>query len=220
MPNRYVFADEAGCFTFKRQTGASKYFLLCTLTTDDCSLSHELLHIRRELCAAGEQDRLKLHATSDSQATRDCVFGALAKHKFRVDATILEKSKAEPQTCTSDATFYRYAWFYHFKHVGKLILPGADKLLITAAALGHKRTRAAFKAAVNNTVQQIISRERWEVCFMDSSMDPLLWAADYCAWAIQRKWESNGADDRSHKFIAHAIKSEFELWKSGKTHYY
>ena len=220
MPNRYVFADEAGCFTFKRQTGASKYFSLCTLTTDDCLLSHELLHIRRELCAAGECERLKLHATSDSQTTRDRVFAALVKHKFRIDATILEKSKAEPQTRTSDATFYRYAWFYHFRHIGKLILPGADKLLITAAALGHKKTRAAFKAAVNNTAQQIIPRDKWEVSFLDSSMDPLLWAADYCAWAIQRKWESNGVDGRSHKLIAHAINSEFDLWKSGTKHYY
>jgi hypothetical protein len=154
MPNRYLFADEAGCFTFKRKAGASRYFLLCTLTTDDCSFSRELLDIRRDLCAGGESERTKLHATSDSQATRDRVFEVLAQHEFRVDATILEKSKAQPQTRTSDAMFYQYAWYYHFKHIGPLILPGADKLLITAAALGQTKTKAAFKNAVNNTVQQ------------------------------------------------------------------
>jgi hypothetical protein len=52
------------------------------------------------------------------QATRDAVFAILGKHEFRIDATILEKSNAQPQTRTSEATFYRYAWFYHFKHVG------------------------------------------------------------------------------------------------------
>jgi Protein of unknown function (DUF3800) len=218
MPTRFIFADEAGCFTFRRVQGASRYFLLCTLTTDDCSLSTELLEIRRDLCASGEPDRNKLHAASDQQATRDRVFGVLAKHKFRVDATILEKSKAQPQTRTSEARFYQYAWYYHFKHVGPRILLGVDKLLITAAALGHNKTRAAFKNAVNNTVQQAVPREMWEVCFIESAMDPLLWAADYCAWAIQRKWEM--ADDRSHKLIAHAIASEFDLWEVGNTHYY
>jgi hypothetical protein len=131
---------------------------------------------------------------------------------------LLEKSKAQPQTRISDATFYQYAWYYHFKHVGPRILKDADKLLITAAALGHKKTKAAFKNAVNNTVQQIASRDKWEIAFMDSALDPMLWAVDYCAWAIQRKWEAN--DVRSYELIANAISTEFDLWKMGQTRYY
>jgi hypothetical protein len=91
---KFQFADEAGCFTFKTKQGASKYFMLCSLCTDDCSLSHDLLHIRRELIAAGDTDRDKLHATSDAQHTRDAVFKVLEKHSFRLDITLLEKSKA------------------------------------------------------------------------------------------------------------------------------
>jgi len=207
MPYRYVFADEAGDFTFKKIKGASKYFVLCTLSTDDCSLASDLLNIRRELAIAGDSERDKLHATSDLQSTRDRVFATLAKHEFRVDATILEKSKAQPQTRTDDPTFYRYAWFYHFQFIGPQILKGVDKLLITTAALGHKKTRAAFKLGVNNIVQQTASRERWECSFMDSSKEPLLWAADYCAWAIQRKWESNGEDKRSFDLIAKKLQA-------------
>lgn len=218
MSVRYVFADEAGDFTFKSKKGASKYFLLCTLTTDDCAISHELLHIRRSLCADGDTERIQLHASEDSQATRNTVFEALRNHQFRVDTTLLEKSKAQPQTRTSDAVFYQYAWYYHFKHIGPRILKDTDKLLITAAALGHKRTRAAFKNAVNNTLQQTTAREKWEICFIDSALDPMLWAADYCAWAIQRRWEAN--DLRSHALIAHTISTEYDLWKTGTTVYY
>jgi hypothetical protein len=162
---RFVFADEAGCFTFKRQKGASNYFLLCTIATDDCSLSNDLLTIRRNLAAANEPDRDKLHATSDSQVVRDQVFEALAAHEFRVDATILEKCKAQPQTRTSDAVFYRYAWWYHFKHVGPALLKDADKLFITAAALGTNKTRAAFKNALNNAIQQICLAKNGNVRF-------------------------------------------------------
>lgn len=142
----------------------------------------------------------------------------MEKHDFRVDATILEKSKAFPQTRTSDPVFYQYAWYYHLKHVLPILLKDTDKLLITAAALGSKRTRAAFKSAVNNTAQQIAARDKWEVSFLDSAKDPLLWAADYCAWAIQRKWEMG--DHKSHLLLAPKIKTEFDLWEVGTKHHY
>jgi Protein of unknown function (DUF3800) len=218
MANRYVFADEAGCFTFKKRDGASKYFLLCTVTTDDCTLSHEPLHLRRELAVAGDCERDKLHATGDPQAVRDQVYKLLEPHDFRIDATILEKSKAQPQTRVSEATFYQYAWFYHFKHIAPIISRGADKLLITAAALGTNKNRAAFKQAVNNTVQQVMLRQKWEVSFMESAKDPFLWVSDYCAWAIQRKIERN--DSRSYVLLAGKLKTEFELWEHGTKHYY
>lgn len=216
--DHFVFADEAGCFTFKRQKGASTYFLLCTLTTDDCGMSKDLLSIRRSLQLGGDTERNKLHATSDPQEVRDEVYKVMAAHQFRVDATILQKCKAQPHTREDEPTFYRYAWYYHFKNVGPRLLKHADKLMITAAALGSKRTKAAFKQAVNNTVQQITPRSQWEIAFMESSEDPMLWAADYCAWAIQRKWEIG--DDRSHVLISNKIRSEYDLWRHGKVEYY
>lgn len=218
MTTKFVFADEAGCFTFKRKDGASKYFLLCTLSTYSCTPSTALLNVRRDLCANGYPDCDKLHATTDLQQTRDSVFGILKSHMFRVDATILEKSKAQPQTRINEPTFYKYAWFYHFKHVAPLLLRNTEKIHITAAAIGSKKTKAAFKLALNNTIQQLIPREKWECSFMDSAKDPMLWATDYCAWAIQRKWELG--DDRSHKLISENISTEYDLWSVGTKHYY
>lgn len=192
--------------------------MICTLSTEDCTLAADLLSLRRELIAAGESERNKLHATTDSQPVRDRVFEILGDHKFRVDTTLLEKSKAQPQTRLDEPTFYQYAWYYHFKHIGQQIMRGADKTLIMAAALGSKRTRAAFKQAVNNTIQQIVPRDRWEVGFMESSQEPMLWAADYCAWAVQRKWERE--DLRSYSLIEKKISTEFDLWKHGVRHFY
>lgn len=218
MPEKLVFADEAGCFTFKRKNGASRYFILCSATMSECTMSNELLSIRRRLVAKGEADRDKLHATSDSQSTRDEVFSVLAKYDFRVDCTILEKAKAQPQTRVDEPTFYKYAWFFHLKHVAPKLLSDGSKLLITAAALGTKKTKAVFKEAVNNSVQQVAPRDRWEVAFLDSAKDPGLWVADYCAWAIQRKWEVG--DERSYALIADRIHTEFDLWKRGEQTYY
>ncbi|WP_445464277.1 hypothetical protein [Faunimonas sp. B44] len=91
-------------------------------------------------------------------------------------------------------------------------------MLVTTAALGTKKTRAAFKQAVNNTIQQVAKRDRWEACFHDSAKDPYLWVSDYCAWAIQRKWEMD--DPRAYNLIADKVRTEYDLWAVGTRHFY
>ena len=218
MTEKFVFADEAGCFAFKRGPGASRYFILCTLAVEHCDMGGELLDLRRRLSLRGDIERDKLHASEDAQHVRDAVFEILKSYSFRIDATVLEKSKAHSDIRGEDATFYRHAWYCHFKSVGPLLLQEADKLLITAASLGTRKTKASFKVALNNAVQATTLRSRWEASFLDSSMDPMLWAADYCAWAIQRKWER--ADQRSHDLIADKISSEVDLWRLNDEHQY
>lgn len=223
MQNAYIFSDEAGCFTFKRRKegrkdGPSDYFIITTVTAATWRIGDDLLHIRRDLCLNGQPERDKLHATSDLQEVRNEVFAILAKQDFRIDATILKKSKAQPQTRLTDDRFYKTAWFYHFRHVGPKIAKHVDKMLITAAALGTKKTRAAFKEAVNETVQQTLPRNRWEVSFHESCKDPLLWVADYCSWAIQKRWEQG--DERSYALIKDKIKTEFDLFEPGLKEYY
>jgi hypothetical protein len=43
-------------------------------------------------------------------------------------------------------------------------------------------------------------------CVLANASDPCLWAADYCTWAIQRKWERR--DERAYELIAAAVASE------------
>jgi hypothetical protein len=45
-----------------------------------------------------------------------------------------------------------------------------------------------------------------------------LQVADYCNWAIYRKWEN--LDTRSYKLIEGAVRSEFDIFQAGTTFYY
>ena len=160
-----------------------------------------------------------LHATTDSQAVRDRVFSLISGNAIRIDATILEKSKAEPQLRISDDRFYKYAWYYHFKNVAPKIVKPADELLICAASLGTKKKCSVFRDAINDVVRQSISpTTNWKTAFWPASSDPCLQIADYCAWAIQRKWE--GGDTRSYDLIKGKIIREYDLFARGTTHYY
>jgi len=69
-------------------------------------------------------------------------------------------------------------------------------------------------------MKQTLRVKRWKTDFMPCAADPCLQVADYCAWAVQRKWESGGQDIRSYDLIKDRITYEYDLWGKGNTHYY
>lgn len=218
MPDTFIFADEAGCFAFQRQQGASRYFILCTIATDSCQVGTDLLSLRRRLAWEGADLGDCFHACTDKQAVRDAVFETILPHKFTVQATVMEKSKAQPQVRESRPTFYKYGWYYHFRYgTGGLMLPNSEAL-ITAASIGTKKERLSFTGAVDSVMRQTLRAKTWRTDFWPSGADPCLQVADYCAWAIQRKWERG--DARSYDLIKDRITYEYDLWAHGQTHYY
>lgn len=218
MPRRFIFADEAGCFTFNRGHNVSRYFIVCTVTMPSCEVAANLLDLRREMAWGKLPVKDHFHATEDKQAVRDAVFSMLADHKFRVQATIMEKSKAQPQVRESAQRFYQYGWLYHFRHSLARYIKPDDELLIVAASVATKKRQRAFTDAVNDVVQQHLPRKQWATAFWPCANDPCLQVADYCTWAIQRKWERG--DLRSYDLIKGRITYEYDLWQRGTRHYY
>ncbi|MEE2565602.1 DUF3800 domain-containing protein [Hyphobacterium marinum] len=218
MPNKYVFADESGCLAFKREGNASKYFICATATMDSCDIAKALLDLRRGLAWDGAELGDFFHASTDRQLVRDAVFSELLRHDFTIQATIMEKSKAQPQVRASDARFYQYGWLYHFRHGVTPQLTHASEPLITTASIGTKKQRAAFESAVNDVLRQTVKCARWDTDFCPAHADPCLQVADYAAWAIQRKYERD--DTRSYDLIRDRITYEYDLWHRGSVHYY
>jgi hypothetical protein len=218
MPCAYLFGDEAGDFKFERTEAASRYFIICTLRTTRCDLGADLHDLRRRMLLRGVNVGPEFHATSNPWPIRREVFNLLSQHEFRVDVTLLEKSKARLVTRPNEATFYQYAWYYHAKFVLPHPSNRGHDLLVTAAALETKSGKAAFKEAFNKVVQQVVPETTWATDFPLSVAEPCLQAADYCAWAIQRKWEAGKLD--AYRLIADKVASEFDLWSGGNTHHY
>ncbi|MDX0849367.1 DUF3800 domain-containing protein [Sinorhizobium medicae] len=218
MVERYLFADEAGCFTFNREQNVSRYFIICTVTTESLEISAALNKLRHRLIWEKKEVGDYFHATVQKQETRDRVFEAMLEHKFRVQATICEKAKAQPQVRVDKARFYKYPWYYHFKHGIARYIPEDTELLVTTASIGTKRERATFTNSLADVMAQTVKKGKWAVDFRPSQSDPCLQLADYCAWAIQRKWERG--DTKSYDLISDRITYEYELWKHGTKLYY
>jgi hypothetical protein len=218
MADKYVFADEAGNLDFSTNRGASRYFILATATIDDPIIGNHLLQFRRDLAWDGQLLDRPLHATDDDHGVRLAVLNGLAQWPIRVDATILEKRKAQPSIRPTDARFYQTAWYLHFKYVAPRIVAAGDRMLVTAASLGTKKKAGTFHAAVERVVQQVSPTVAFQVSSWPAASDPCLQIADYCTWAIQRKWE--GGDDTYHAILAPRIQSEFEVFQVGQIYYY
>lgn len=67
-------------------------------------------------------------------------------------------------------------------------------------------------------VFQVSPVASYRVAFWPAETDPCLQVADYCTWALQRKWERG--DERSYELIRAKIRSEYDVWKTGTTYYY
>jgi hypothetical protein len=183
---------------------------------DDCSSGDALAHLRRELTWQGIDVSQPFHACDDTPAVRSAVFQLLKTLPIRVDATALEKRKAEPHL-HDELALYKMGWYLHFKHVAPLIATPQDRLLVVAASLGTKKTRKLFNDSVEDVVRQV-SPARYRVGFWEADSDPCIQVADYCCWAVQRSWELG---DRSYlDLLGSKVMSNKDIFALGDKYYY
>ena len=214
----YVYGDESGNFDFSDQEGASRYFILTTVVVADHAIEADLMDLRRQLAWSGEPLAGGFHATNDKQRVRDRVFAVMARHDFRVDATILEKRKADPRIRPTPAFFYGFAWYYHLTGLAPVLASYADEIMVVAASIGTNEMRSDFESAANAIASAIAPTVNMKATMWQAASNPILQVADYCAWAIRRKWERD--DIRSYSLIENRIESEFDVFRGGATAYY
>jgi hypothetical protein len=80
------------------------------------------------------------------------------------------------------------------------------------ATLGTRVKQGILDEAIQDVVSQVIgyrSLQRQAIS-CSSRSEPCLQVADYCCWAIQRKWERH--DDRSYILLKDKIESEYRLF--------
>jgi len=213
MPNPLIFADEAGNFDFSRKPGATRYFILTTVVLWSPQVALDLTALRWKLAAHEYTVEGAFHAATDRQAVRDRVFEMLSAHEFRIDATILEKCKTYPKYHHDPVAFYQLAWHLHWKYIAPRVLSPRHHPLVVAGTLTTQKKKAAYEAAIASVVRQVSGLSTVKVLAWPDVADPGIQVADYCAWAIQRKWERQ--DTRSYVHIEPKIGSEFPVFDVG-----
>ncbi len=105
--------------------------------------------------------------------------------------------------------FYRWAWFYHLRHVLPRIVPKEGELFVGIATLGIKKKRQLHAQALREVVAQCLSSVRPHCAHWSAPSHPCLQAADYYTWAVGR-WLESG-DDRSLDLIRPQIRTLYRF---------
>ena len=91
-------------------------------------------------------------------------------------------------------------------------------MFVVGASLGVEKKRALMHAAVTDVIGRVSPTTSFRTASWNAHSEPCLQVADYCCWALARKWEQG--DERSYALIQDKIRSEFDVFRSGRTLYY
>jgi hypothetical protein len=137
------------------------------------------------------------------------VFQLLTSSSVRADITYYTKANVYPTIQQDPDYFYRWAWFYHLRHVLPKIVPREGELFVGIATLGVKKRRQLHAQALREVVTQSLRGIRPHCAHWSAASHPCLQAADYYTWAVGR-WLERG-DDRSLRLIRHQIGSLYRF---------
>jgi hypothetical protein len=215
----YIFLDEAGNLDFS--PNGTRYFLLTSVTKERPFYAcKDLIELKYDLVEM-DMDIEYFHASEDTPTVRKKVFDIICNNLegIRMDSLIVEKRKAGP-TLRTEEKFYPQMLGYLLRYV----LTGLDltkytEIIVFTDRLPVQRKRNAVEKAVKLTLAKMLPGQVWYRIFHhDSKSNFDLQIADYCNGAIYRKWDRG--DMRSYDRICSVVKSEFNIFESGKSIYY
>ncbi len=210
-PCLYVFLDEGGNLDFSAK--GTRYLTLSSVSTvRPFFFDPPLIDLRYNLIESG-LDLPRFHAAEDRQAVRDQVFTAIVAHdgQIHVDSVIVDKSLV-PEGLKRVDQLYPWALSQLLRD---LVLPSYDlarygEVIVITDTLPVERRRSAVEKGVKLTLAASLSAgTRYRVYHHPSASCMGLQVADYCNWAIFRKWQRG--DARSHVQIAGMIRHERQL---------
>lgn len=215
----YLFLDEAGNLDFS--PNGTRYFLLGCITKERPFRAYqELTELKYDLIEQGIGLEY-FHAAEDKQKTRDRVFDIIRRNLdgVRVDALLIEKRKTAPALQVEER-FYAHMLGQLLQFIlGQHRLEDFAEVIIFTDRIPVHRKRSAVEKAVKITLAALLpSAVRYRVLHHDSKSNCDLQIADYCTWAVYRKWAL--ADARSFAIIAPAVQREWDFFQTQTTTYY
>ena len=219
----YIFLDEAGNLDFS--TNGTRYFVLTSVS------------IRRPFSWFGALDEYKydcleagagtdvFHCSEDNRYVRDRVFGIIGANldSFRVDSLVVEKRKTGP-ALREPTRFYPEMLGYLLKHVLPEVMKTnsveVDEVTVITDRLPLNKRRRAIEKSIQGALSKMVPTvyNRYRILHHNSGSHYGLQVADYCCWAVFRSWERE--DSRYYDMIKPAVRSEFDIFRNGVTHYY
>ncbi len=217
--NLYIFLDEGGNLDFS-PSGTKHFTLTSVCKFRPFTISHMLGKLKFDLIDYG-LDFEYFHCTKNNRYVRDKVFKMINDNiaTLRIDALIVEKRKTGPALQTHEEFYPRMIGYLLRYVVRKAKMTKIDEVIVITDTIPVRRKRDVVEKTIKTTLKSMLpSTCKFRILHHASRSNVGLQIADFCNWGIYRKWEAG--DDKYYNQIKGGIKSEFEIFKKGATHYY
>jgi hypothetical protein len=227
----FMFLDESGNLDFTLK-GTKYWSLTAFCTFHPRGGKGNFLDLLYTLADDGIGQEC-FHASEDKQTVRDQVFSLINSltDEHEIHCVIAEKRKAnpsvykrmrlkngKPRTENDYSRFYRIVCKAILKYVfGCPRFDKATKIVIVLSAIFNKEKHDYIRGALQIELKAS-AKSKFHIYFHQNRADLNCQIADYCGWAIARKWESG--DTRSYELIRKNIKNEFDMFSKGPSTYY
>ncbi len=210
----YIFLDEAGNFDFS--VNGTRYFVLTSVGMRRPFPALKALDDYKYDCIENGTEVEYFHCYNDRKAVRNTVFDLIAAHSdgMRVDCLVVEKSGIAPPM--QDNTRFYPAMLGHLLN---LVVPielntgSAEEVIVITDTIPVNKKRRAVEKAVRITLSKMLPRVKYRILHHQSRSHFGLQIADYCGWAVFRRWQRGEGDwyDR----IKPLVRNEFQIAGSG-----
>ncbi len=214
----YLFLDESGNLDFS-SSGTRFFVLTCVTMTRPFKINAQLEEYKYD-CLEWGMGQEGFHCAEDNAHVRSKVFGIIAANldEILVDSLIVEKSKTGP-ALRDDSRFYPEMLGYLLRYVLEKLPDQVDEVTIITDTIPLQRKRQAVEKAIKKTLSKMLpTGPRYRILHHGSRSHYGLQVADYCSWAIYRRWEAK--DSRWFMLIRPAVRSQFDIFQTGTRHYY
>jgi hypothetical protein len=131
----------------------------------------------------------------------------------------VEKRKAGPALRPVEQFYPRMLGYLLRYLVNGIEANAYSELIVVTDALPVERKRRAIEKAVKVTLARMLpAGTQYRALHHASKSSFELQVADYCNWAVFRKWERG--DVRSYELVKPAITSEYDIFQTGTRLYY
>ena len=218
MSTLHVHLDESGNFTFSNR-GSKYYNFAAVWTYDPEPLAQSITRLRFSILKNGTNLE-SFHAAVDKQWCRNIFVNHIANNSaWKYAALVVEKRKVNPSIRDEDCFYPKFLnSLLCFIFRGSLVRQ-ATSVMIYTDTLPVERRRGAVKKAIFQACQKELGGKPFRLFHHKEECNTWIQVADYCSWAIHRKWE-NG-DVRTYDQLRSRLHApELDALRFGSTLYY
>ena len=209
----YIFIDESGNLDFG-PTG-TQYFVLTSVSMNRPFPIYQALDAYRYERLEQGFDCERFHCSEDSPTVRRAVFDLIASELdgLRIDCLVIAKTKTDP-ALRDDRRFYPEMLSRLLRSVlqGELSR-GAESFVIVTDTLPVRKMKRAHAKGVQLAIAEMLpANVNYRILHHASASHYGLQAADYCSWAVYRKWQRG--ETAYYDLLTDAIRIELEAFNA------